>query len=179
MVKNVLCRPEFGVADTFKDDRFIISDTISMDSTWDDVPLPKHHKTEWNSDIVRQIMAYSRKSKGGTVLVLDDLISNANAVNQSRGSLLTKLFVQGRHHKVRGLIICTQKYNALPSIIREQSNYACVFKLMNKRERDTFFEDFAIEGIEEAYDEATSQRYGFLFIDKNEQRFYQGFEREL
>ena len=179
LVKSLLVRSEFGIEPTFGENRFIVSDTIDMDSSWDDLQLPKHHKIAWDAGVVQQIMDYSKKSKTGICMVLDDLISNASAINKTRGSLLTKLFVQGRHWKVRGLFICTQKYNGLPPVIREQCTHCCVFKLNNKRERESFFEDFAIEGIEAAYHEATSVPYGFLFIDKNKQKCYANFEREL
>jgi hypothetical protein len=40
--------------------------------------LPKTHMyREWNEDIVREIMEYSKKQPSGVLLLLDDLISDA------------------------------------------------------------------------------------------------------
>jgi DNA segregation ATPase FtsK/SpoIIIE-like protein len=97
--------------------------------------LPKTHMyREWNEDIVREIMEYSKKQPSGVLLLLDDLISDAGAFNKKNNNLLTELFYTGRHCKI-SLVITTQRLHAVPSGMLSNYSQMIVFALKTKREK--------------------------------------------
>ena len=179
MIKNMVTRDEFGYKDFFNENIFIISETLGLDSTWDSVQLPKYHKMNtWDDTVVKQLMDYSKKSKNGTLWILDDLVCNTDCISRGRKTLLDKIFVQGRHHKI-SLIITSQKYNALSPIMRENASHVIVFGLHNVSEKKQFLSDHAnIPDIEEKYAVLTTP-YNFLYINKSNGDVYKNFEERL
>ena len=83
MIKNMITRDdEFGYKKHFGDNIIIFSKTLGLDSTWSTLKLPKSHLyREWDEEIVKKIKDYAKKQKNGVLLLLDDLISDANAVD--------------------------------------------------------------------------------------------------
>ena len=113
MIRNLVERQEFGYADYYKQEMFLISETLGMDRCWSALAkrLPKEHVMDkWDDATVRQMMEYSKKTKTGTLWILDDLITSEAMANK-RGSLLQELFVMGRHYKC-SLLLTSQKYRA-------------------------------------------------------------------
>ena len=180
MIKNLIMRPGFGFKQHYKQDIFIISETLGLDQTWDDVPLPKHHKmNRWSEPLVRQMMEYSKKSKRGTLWILDDLVCCNSAVNRNKTTLLDRLFMMGRHYKI-SLIITTQKYKQLPPTMRVNASHTIAFALSNITERKSFLSDHShIKTIEQKYDIATAKPYHFLYINKSKMKTFRNFEEEL
>ena len=173
-------RPEFGFKEYYGQDIFIISETLGLDKTWDSVSLPKHHKMgRWSEPIVRQMMEYSKKSKRGTLWILDDLACCNSAVNKNKTTLLDRLFMMGRHYKI-SLIITTQKYKQLPPTMRVNASHTIAFALSNITERKSFLNDHShIKSIEQKYDIATSKPYHFLYINKPKMKTFHNFVEEL
>ena len=128
-------------------------------------------------------MEYSKhKTQGkGIVMVLDDMVLNKHAVNKHRDTLLTKLFMMGRHHLVSA-ILTSQKYNAIPTNIRANASHTIVYGLSNKTERRQFLSDCSdCPGIELKYQYAVSKPYGFLFLNRTSApvRAFRCFGEEL
>lgn len=159
MLKNMLLRPEFGYRKYFTDPKtgalnyFVFSRTLGVDHTLDDLvdQLPKFHSySEWDDTVIKEIMEYSRlKTQRGVLLLLDDMITDTRVFNKRSGNLLNELAFMGRHHK-------------------------------NKREEQTFLDEQSMwENVLNLYTLATSQKYGFLYLNKDTGKAYHNFERLL
>jgi hypothetical protein len=189
LLKNMLLRPEFGYRDYFTDPKtnalnyFVFSRTLGADHTLDSLvdQLPKFHAyREWDDTIIRDIMEYSRsKTDRGVLLILDDMITDANAFNKRSGNLLNELAFMGRHHKV-SFIITAQSYTSIQRPIRINTSAIIAFNLKNKREEEAFLNEQNIwENIRDLYMIATSPKYGFLYLNKETGNAYSNFERLL
>jgi len=189
LLKNMLLRPEFGYRDYFTDPKtnalnyFVFSRTLGADHTLDSLvdQLPKFHAyREWDDTIIRDIMEYSRsKTDRGVLLVLDDMITDANAFNKRSGNLLNELAFMGRHHKV-SFIITAQSYTSIQRPIRINTSAIIAFNLKNKREEEAFLDEQNMwENIRDLYTIAISPNYGFLYLNKETGNVYSNFERLL
>ena len=189
LLKNMLLRPEFGYRDYFIDQKtnalnyFVFSRTLGADHTLDSLVdhLPKFHAyREWDDTIIRDIMEYSRsKTDRGVLLILDDMITDANAFNKRLGNLLNELAFMGRHHKV-SFIITAQSYTSIQRPIRINTSAIVAFNLKNKREEQAFLDEQNMwENISDLYMIATSPKYGFLYLNKETGSAYANFERSL
>ena len=189
LLKNMLLRPEFGYRDYFTDPKtnalnyFVFSRTLGADHTLDSLvdQLPKFHAyREWDDTIIRDIMEYSHsKTDRGVMLILDDMITDANAFNKRSGNLLNELAFMGRHHKV-SFIITAQSYISIQRPIRINTSAIIAFNLKNKREEEAFLNEQNMwENIRDLYTIAISPKYGFLYLNKETGNVYSNFERLL
>jgi len=189
MLKNMLLRPEFGYRDYFTDTKtgalnyFVFSRTLGADHTLDELvdQLPKFHSyREWDDMIIRDIMEYSRlKTERGVLLLLDDMITDTKAFNKCSGNLLNELAFMGRHHKV-SFIITSQFYTSIQRPIRINSSAVIAFNLKNKREEQAFLDEQSMwDTIQDLYAMAMSQKYGFLYLNKETGKAYLNFEKLL
>ena len=189
MLKNMLLRPEFGYRDYFTDTKtgalnyFVFSRTLGADHTLDELvdQLPKFHSyREWDDMIIRDIMEYSRlKTERGVLLLLDDMITDTKAFNKCSGNLLNELGFMGRHHKV-SFIITSQSYTSIQRPIRINTSAVIAFNLKNKREEQAFLDEQSMwDTIQELYAMAMSQKYGFLYLNKETGKAYLNFEKLL
>jgi hypothetical protein len=179
LIKNLITRPEFGYTNYYQKNIFLFSPTIRIDPIWNDISLPQTHLyDEWDEKTVTNILAYSSKH-GGSLLVLDDMINSADAVNGKRGNLLKKIFYQGRNHKV-SIILVSQKLKDIPLGVRINSTHIICFNLRNRNEEDAFLEENNyIDNLPTKYALATSQKYNFLYINKETGKAYHNFTQEL
>ena len=68
MIKNMITIKEYGYSSYFGEDIFVFSKTLGLDDTWKSLKLPKTHMYQkWDEEVVREIMAYSKKQKNGTL----------------------------------------------------------------------------------------------------------------
>ena len=142
--------------------------------------MPKTHMYQsWQEDVIKEIMAYSKKQKNGTLFLLDDLISDGDAFNRKNSNLLSELFYCGRHMGI-SLIITTQKYHAVQSSLLANASQIIVFRLKTKREQDAFEESMTMyDSLSEKYDYATKERYNFLYMNLSTGKIYKNFEEEI
>ena len=132
MLKNMLTLPEYGYKALFGENIFIFSKTLGLDDTWSSMRLPKTHLYQaWDEAVVREIMAYSKKQKRGTLLLLDDLISDPDAFNRKNQNLLSELFFAGRHYGI-SLCIATQKYHTVKSAFLVNASQIIVFRILSQ-----------------------------------------------
>ena len=178
-IKNMLSLDSFGYRDWFKDDIFIVSETLGRDETWDAIKLPKFHKMkDYNEDTLNQIIDYSSNTERGTLLLFDDMVCS-DAINKYRSTLLDKIFMLGRHSKVNA-IFTSQKYNALSPKMRANATHTICFGLPTVSEQKMFLDDNSdLLEIEARYHEATRQPFGFLYINRLEKKAYRSFEQIL
>jgi GTPase SAR1 family protein len=180
MIKNLLTRDEFGYNKFFGENVVVFSKTLGLDSTWSSLGLPKTHMyREWDDEVVRQIMAYSKKQKNGLLLLLDDLISDPKAFNKKNANLLTELFYTGRHHRI-SLCITSQRLHAVPSGMLGNCSQMCVFRLKTRRERESFLEVVNnFEDLEQKYEYAVREPFAFVYLNLQTGRVYRNFVQEL
>jgi hypothetical protein len=180
VIKNLLTRDEFGYSHHFKKNMFIISKTLLLDDTYADLSLPKTHLyTSWQPSIIEQIMNYSKKQKNGVLLIIDDMISDAECFNKKQSNLLTTLFYMGRHYGI-SLIITSQKFHGIPSSMLSNASHMILFRLKTQREIDSFYDSITMyDNLKERYIEATQERYSFAYLNLSTGKFYKRFVQEL
>ena len=180
VIKNLVARREFGYAEHFGKNIFIISKTIMLDDTYADLKLPKTHLySSWQPDIVQEIMEYSKKQPNGVLMLIDDMISDAECFNKKQDNLLTTLFYMGRHFKI-SLIITSQKYHSIPSGMLSNASALVLFRLKTQREIDSFFDSITqYDDLEERYKYATSEQYSFLYCNLATSKLYKRFVEEI
>ena len=162
---------------------FVFSRTLGADDTLDELvdQLPKFHAyREWDDTIIKDIMEYSRlKTERGVLLLLDDMITDTKVFNKRSGNLLNELAFMGRHHKV-SFIITSQSYTSIQRPIRINTSAVIAFNLKNKREEQAFLDEQSMwNNIVELYTMIISQKYGFLYLNKETGKAYLNFERLL
>ena len=182
MVLNMLQREDFGYRDWFQDEIFIVSPTIGLDSTWNQIDLPKYHKMDsWKDSTMNQLLKYSVKQPRGILLVLDDLAAS-DCTNAHKDQMLSKIMMTGRHYGV-SLFLMTQKYNSVSTRVRANASHVMTFALPTTSEMKLFLSDNSdVPNVERCYQTATSVPYGFMYIDRStggRKKAYQCFEREL
>ena len=180
VIKNMVTRPEFGYAQHFGKNIFIISKTLMLDDTYSDLSLPKTHLyTSWQPTIVQEIMDYSKKQKNGALLLIDDMISDAECFNKKQNNLLTTLFYMGRHYGI-SLIITSQKYHSIPSGMLSNASQMILFRLKTQREIDSFYDSITMyDDLGERYKYATKERYSFCYLNLATGKLYKRFVEEL
>ena len=178
-IKNMLTLDAYGYRDWFKDDIFIVSETLGRDETWDSIELPKFHKMkDYNEDTLNQIIDYSSNTERGTLLLFDDMVCS-DAINKYKSTLMDKIFMLGRHSKVNA-IFTSQKYNALSPKMRANATHCICFGLPTVSEKKMFLDDNSDLGeIEARYGEATREPFSFLYIDRLTKKAYRNFEQVL
>lgn len=115
-----------------------------------------------------------------SLVILDDCI---HAISDTKkGNPLKQLATQSRHFKT-DLWISTQKYNALPVILRLQSDTLSCFKCHNEKEFQTISNDWSIdrELLKNVYDFATSEPNSFLHVSffSGKPTFYKKYDKIL
>lgn len=87
------------------------------------------------------------------LLLMDDVVMD---LPKSRQSLLNTLVIQSRHHNMT-LVLITQKYNLVPTVIRSNADLISFFPSLNRKEVETLQTDLNLspELFEQVYREAT------------------------
>lgn len=168
------------------DDIYIISHSINLDKNWDSIrgDIPDENlKDEYEeADLkkiidrhlkIREKQREAKKRKLGQLLiVLDDVIDNKDVISSKMDSLLTTLFIRGRHLGI-SVWFSSQKYKtAIPRIIRLNCSHYIIFRLSQKSEREAILEEFSalvpMNVLNQIYDDATDERFSFLYIDRTQ-----------
>lgn len=106
------------------------------------------------------------------IVVIDDMSY------EMKNPALATFLKNGRHYRIR-TILSSQYYNDLAKNIRAQIEYFILFGGVSndKLEEIHMNADISIpyEEFKEAYDNATNQKYNFLFVDKNRDELRHNF----
>lgn len=109
-------------------------------------------------------------------LILDDCVLD---LPKRKSNILNRLVIESRHHNTT-LLILSQKYNAIPTIIRANMDIISFFPSLNNREISTFQEDLNISKdlFYKMYNTATEKQNDFLHVNllSNPPKFYKKFE---
>jgi hypothetical protein len=102
------------------------------------------------------------------LIVLDDCISFINS------KMIAKLATMYRHLRIT-VIVSIQKMKMLSTTLRACASDIISFAIPNKKQRDTFFEEFSIyPDIENYYETATGAKYNWLRMDLRNMALYHG-----
>lgn len=98
------------------------------------------------------------------LVVFDDFILERNQ------DVIAEYFVSGRH-KNCSVIYMTQSYYATPKIIRDNATHVGIFAGANAYDRNGLYKDMCSDmtknEFEEFYKKAMTERFGFLWIDRD------------
>ena len=125
-------------------------DTVKLQALWD----------EQNSIIAE----FGKKRSPHILCVMDDTVCS---FSDSKGSILRRLFMTGRHSKI-SLICTSQSYKSIPKAVRCNASDAIFFE-MNGKEVSAVCEEQSIK-CDRFYDifaDATGEPYSFLTIHMN------------
>ena len=122
---------------------------------------------------VKHIMTINKKiieKKGAhkspkILIVYDDIISDVKFMNSKP---FKQSFVASRHYNA-SVVICTQKYNAVPRVARLQASHVCYFR-GNQSEDERIIDEFCPpkytkREFEEVLNHATRKPYSFLYVN--------------
>ena len=118
-----------------------------------------------------------RKREIRHLLILDDCMCD---LSPAKGAMLSRMIITSRHLHC-SVVITSQKYNAVPTLIRAQLDLLSVFKSYNTREVTTLMEDISMNPATfmEIYNFATDGDHSFLHMNllTNPITFYKKFDR--
>lgn len=104
-----------------------------------------------------------RKKEIRNLIILDDCASD---LPPSKAAMLSRIVIQSRHLHT-SVIITSQKYNAISTLIRAQLDLLSVFKSYNSREITTLIDDVSVNPATfmEIYNFATDGDHSFLHMN--------------
>ena len=142
----------------------------------------KFHE-QLSEDLIENILTEMKQDndvndkKHKHLLILDDCVLDIPTRKQS---LFNKMIITSRHLCCSVLIV-SQKYNALPTIIRANADLISFFPSLNSHETRTLQEDINIDKdlFYELYDKCVEGKNDFLHINllANPPVFYKSFEK--
>lgn len=141
----------------------------------------KYHDT-FSEDLIEAILEMIKadndenEKKNKHLIILDDCILD---LSKKRSSILNKLVITARHNNIT-LLILTQKYNCIPTLIRSNADLITFFNSLNKKEIQTLQEDINVgkDLFNSVYNQACMKKErGFLHINllANPIKFYDQF----
>ena len=111
------------------------------------------------------------------MLILDDC-RGTNIYTTSRTGMLNHLAIKHRHVPITICFLC-QNWVGCPRAIRLNATQYCIFRTGDKLQLDQIYSCFANnvtrQEFQEVYDEATSQKHGFLYIDTDSKKDYMSY----
>lgn len=183
LLVNLLENTNFGYRQYFKDIIYI-SPTIENDTTGRAVKADERIiKISDNLEDIDMILAslvelqHKKETLEPTLVVLDDMLGLIKSTGHSYFSNLCSKY---RHYKL-SLIVTTQSFRSLPVVCRYNATGYIIFKTHNKKEYTKLEEE--LEGnfpdFDDLYDEATAEKYNFLYLDMEKIRAYHNFDSLL
>jgi DNA helicase HerA-like ATPase len=160
---------------------FIFSPTIELDETWNSVrdyptkrDLIKFDK--FDESVIDDILQLQKTSDESSLIIIDDF---AEKLKGKRGNVLEQLATKGRHFNT-SFIFTSQKYNAVPTIIRNNVDEIIFFRVSNNLELKTIVDendnkDLKNVGGFENLLLSNTKDYDYLLIVKGkEDKYYRG-----
>lgn len=115
-------------------------------------------------DMLIALNDQSKRKNPQNLLILDDVTHSFPTGRKP--SHISGLFTNSRHLKC-GIFVVTHKYNSMPSIFRNQLDCIFLYKTNSKGELESLKKDlpFDEDVLESNFKKATSEPYGFLYIN--------------
>ena len=187
---------------------YIMSPSIDMDPQWE--PVKEYIRKElgvntdreqcwwdeWDEGALRQILAQQKKITQQSkqlgmkklyqvLIVLDDMADSPQVHKKTGDGVLDTLFIRGRHYCIN-CWVSTQKLRLMPSAVRVNTMWYCVFRLRNQLELDALVEELSVmlpkDVLFSMYEEATREKYSFWFVNlraPKEDMFWVRFDRKF
>jgi hypothetical protein len=181
MLKNVM----YGYHNVFEQ-IYYISPTVMLDDTLkaiakDDEIIKIHEPEELEmidhilSDLVKEQKKKDDDERKNILVVLDDCIEYF-----SNHSVLNNLPSLSRHYRI-SFIVLSQAYSALGNRFRKNTTHLIVFKLYNKKDLKAIEEEIGsnYEDFIEHYNEATKDKYNFLYLNNTNKEVHHNFIKKL
>ena len=152
--------------------------------------------SEWDEGALRNILAMQKKITQQSKqlgmkklyqvsIVLDDMADTPQVHKKTGDGILDTLFIRGRHYMF-STWVSTQKLRLMPSAVRVNTMFYCVFRLRNQLEIEALVEELSAmlpkEVLFSMYEEATRMKYGFWFVNlraPKEDMFWMSFDRKF
>lgn len=186
--KSTLCLNVMSHKDGYKkrfSNIFLISPTAKSDKKFSKLvkELDEDGKyfTTFNDENIDNIFSIierdndENKKKNLHCLILDDVVLD---LPRSKDSLLNKMVINSRHHNT-SIIILTQKYNAISTIIRSNADLISFFPSLNNHEIKTFQRDLNIDEslFYNIYNHCCDKQNNFMHCNTvGMPKFYKKFE---
>ena len=181
LINNLLYNPNFGYKQMF-DQIYCISPTILNDDSGrfiaKDDDIIKITENLDNLDEIVETIANIQKEegdeKGNILIILDDCLGFI----PKQGGFFNSFLSRYRHYKITLWITC-QQFKAVSVIQRVNSGYYILFKSFNKKEQLAIEEELSgsIPNFWKLYNEATDQKYQFMYCDLEQMKVYHNFQK--
>ena len=113
------------------------------------------------------------------LFVVDDLADDKRTMGCQ---LIRELLLRGRHSMI-STILSTQKMRAIDHSCRLQFTALAQFAVRSLKDWEVIMEEYTAaigpKVLQQMYDLATTDPYGFLFMDLKSNKFYRSFKSEL
>ena len=165
---------------------FLISPTAKSDGKFKKLVKELDEDNKYydtlNEQNIEEILEFVRSDndendkKNLHCLILDDVVLD---LPKSKSSLINKIVITSRHLNMT-IVIVTQKYNALPTIIRNNMDLCSFFPSLNNHEIKTFQDDINIDKdiFNAIYDYCCDETNSFMHVNLlgTKPKFYRKFE---
>jgi len=154
----ILCSPSAPHDDKMKE----LYEEVAEDGMYFDVL--NEQTAEEMRDMLLGLKHASKKKNPQSLLILDDVTHSFPTGRKP--SHISGLFTNSRHLGT-SIWVITHKYNSMPSIFRNQLDCLYLYKTNSKGELESLKKDlpFDEDTLETNFHEATSEPYGFLYIN--------------
>lgn len=179
LIANVLKNKHWGYDKVF-DRVLFISPTVQHDKTIQAClsPADEHITLESNIDampaLLKAALAQQEEDlKQRLLIIFDDCVGFL-------GREVEALVSKYRHYNA-SVIISSQQFRKIPPTARTCANYWVLFRTHNKKEIEKMNEEFSgqYRDFLKFYNEATAERYSFLFMDIDDSSLYENFTKKL
>ncbi len=142
----------------------IDEDIIKIDKGIEDIDLIVETIVELQKGV-------DKKDRKHILIVMDDCLG---FIKPQR--YITNFCTRYRQLKV-SMIFLMQALKGIPSVIRANLSWMLYFRSYNKTELKKFFDEYShVEHIEKFYEQATNEKYSFLFINLRDLKLFKRFD---
>ncbi len=183
ILSNLLLRDEFYK--DVMDNVTIMSNTIDQDVTSRFLRKACDCYTGYDDNVLAGLIENQKQfdddSRPFIGMIFDDILGSVK-----RNSYLNHLVTRSRHYGVGLLAISVQSFKSVGPTIRNNTNAFICGNLQNMSELDKISQEYSgmlggDEKFRKIYNEATKNRYDFLYIDlqSNPARAFRNFETQI
>tara|TARA_R110000772_G_scaffold16277_2_gene46434 strand:- start:279 stop:1043 length:765 start_codon:yes stop_codon:yes gene_type:complete len=179
---NMMRRSDMYGTD-YWEDVLVISNTAGNDPKMykfmgDAFKLEDHYENRMVDELVTSQKKYSREEMPTSLLILDDIISRD--FKKSSSNAINSLATRFRHYEL-SIMIFVQSARAVSNMIRSNATDILIYRQQSNLEMDKLreeYSDLAPKNFQNYYNISQEERYGFLYIDaqENPAKFYKNFE---
>lgn len=180
LLTNLIYRQYLDVFDQIVFFSPTVSHDTSLKPIWNDDEIVKIDKNlKFIDQIVEELVAEQKNThpddRKHMLIVFDDCLGFFR-----RGGYLNYLCSRYRHYKI-SILITSQKFKDIPTLIRSNSTGIVIFKTRNKKEYTAIEDEYGglIANFEECYKYATKDKYNFLYINAKKGECYKNFTQQI